>query len=117
MSETKKASQDLQVLDLGAKGVKDEVLIAEFRRIGHVEIVGVEKHEKDSPFIAVTGQPGLFEYRVQGESEVYSFGADTVCKMLKAVGDENPLVSEKARKQIITTPGFLSKLKSARSRH
>lgn len=63
----------------------------EFKRLKQVEIIDV----KVGNFKAdVTGQWGSYEYVVQGEQVTYRFGADEICKLLLAIGEQSPVVSE-----------------------
>lgn len=88
--KTKKVEEtELIPLDLSSSP-SHSIIEDEFKRIGKVEIVDVQTGNFKAD---VTGQWGTYAYKVQGESVVYTFGADEICKLLLAIDEKSPVVS------------------------
>jgi len=114
MSEKK--SKTLSMIDLSAS-VGFDVIAAEFKSLGQVEIVSFKRHDKSNKFRAdISGQPGMYEYVVQGESRTYSVGADDCIKLVRAIGADGPVIADDIIGEFMTSKLF-SVLKQAASRH
>ena len=92
-------------------------VIEEFKTLGQVQIIDVITHKGDSQFIAdVTGQPGKYEFKVQGDNVVYSLGADTIVSILRGIDNASPVMTKAVALKAMKNKHY-SKLRGANKRH
>jgi hypothetical protein len=115
MTDKPKQTDELVELDLSGSASEQQV-IDEFTKLGKVQILAVNSYDKGKEFFAdVTGQRGRYEFIVQGADVEYSFGADLVMKLVKAIGANSPVMTSKVALECKRDKHF-SKLKSANKR-
>lgn len=115
---TKESNPELFELDLTQSAGLAQI-IEEFQALGRVEIVDIITHKGDNHFVAdVTGLSGKYEFKVQGQSTIYSLGADTIINILRALDQSSPVMSKAVLAKMQKPENkHYSKLRGANKRH